>query len=221
MKNIDHNYWIGKYAGKDADLCNPDLRITMQELYGRKGFDFGKVRYTFYDEDRNNHCVPDGYSTLAVLNHKYRLKMPFRHEVIKNNEELSKRCHFLAGTIAGEFFFPAHRLGGNTVNQARGCNRGINDMVYLTLESIKNYYYKKSGDYPIRTDLERYGFFFDSFASFDEYIEYNLLQDYGLLPKKYPTNESELIDFWKKSIDFFEARSKRIEEYAIRNSLLE
>lgn len=98
-------------------------------------------------------------------------------------------------------------------------------MMHHTLESIKKYYDKESGDYPLKNNIERYGYFFDSFRhaeednGFDNYIEYNLLQDHELLPKKFPTNESELIEFWTKSIDFLEARSKRIEEYARRNNL--
>jgi len=220
MKEMYHNYWIGEYAGKDADNCNPDLRLAMQELYGRKGFDFGKVNDIFYDEDRKNHYRPDGYSSYTIPDGNYISKMPFRARAVKNNKELSERCYFLAGTIAGELFFPARMLNGNTMNQARGRHPEINDMVHKTLESIKRYYEKEQRYYPLKDDIERYGYFFDRFASFDDYIEYNLLQDRELLPKKFPTNESELIEFWKRSIEFMEARLKRIEEYAKRNGLL-
>lgn len=73
----------------------------------------------------------------------------------------------------------------------------------------------------MKTEIERYGYFFDRFTSFNEYIEYNLLQDHVLLPKKFPTNESELVEFRKGSVEFLEARSKRIEEYAKRNNLFD
>jgi|GEM_PF-1520253 len=221
MKRIDHNYWIGEYAGKDADDCNPDLRVAMIELYGRKGFDFGKVSNTFFDNDRKNHYRPDGYSCYTSLTENYAGRMPFRCEAVENNRELADRCYFLAGTIAGELFFPAHKLGCNTINQARGCHRGINDMVHQTLESIRKYYEKECGDYPLKREIEAYGYFFDSFSSFDEYIEYNFLQDHESLPKEFPKNENEIIEFWKQSIDFLEARSKRIEEYAIQNNLFD
>jgi len=82
MKKINHNYWIKEYEGLDADFYNPDLRIAMQELYGRKGFDFGEVGDKFYDMDRKNHYRPDGYSTYTSLdarNKNYISKMPFRH----------------------------------------------------------------------------------------------------------------------------------------------
>ena len=217
MKKIDHNYWTGKYA-KDADIDNPDLRISMQELYGRKGFDFGKVRYIFYDKDEKNHYIPDAYSPYTTLDGNYASKMPFRHKAVENNKELADRCYFLAGTIASEFFFPAHKLDGCTINVVRS-RSPINDMLYPMLEGIRKYYEKECGDYPLKNDIERYGYFFDNFASFEEYTEYNLLQDHGLLPKKFPTNESELVEFWSKSVDFLEARSRRIEEYARRNGL--
>lgn len=219
MKEINHNYWLGKYEGKDADYASPDLRIAMQKLYGRKGFDFGKVANNFYDEDPKNHYRPDGYSTYTSLDGNYITRMPFRHKAVENNKALSERCHYLSGTIAGELFFPARRLNGNTINQTRGVNSSINDMVYLTLESIKKYYAKEREDYPLKETIERYGYFFDNFNSFDEYIEYNLLQDYEMMPKKFPSNEIELVDFWKKSIVFLEARLRRIEEYAKQNNL--
>ena len=223
MKRIDHNYWIGEYAGKDADNVNPDLRIAMQQLYGRKGFDFGIVGDRFYDKDKKNHCRPDGYSTYTVIAPRgsYISKHPFRQKAVEENKELAERCYFLAGTIAGELFFPCRKLNGQTMNPARGNNGSINDMVYLTLESIRKYYTKELEEYPLKRDIERYAYFFDRFESFDDYIEYNLLQDYELLPKKFPTNEDELVEFWKRSIEFLEARSRRIEEYAKRNGLLD
>ena len=219
MKKIDHNYWIGKYKGKDADFCNPDLRVAMRELYGHKGFDFGTLGDTFYDDDRKNHYRPDGYSSYVSLTENYITSMPFRHEAVKNNVELAERCYFLAGTIAGELFFPAHRFDGNTINQARG-GYGMKDMVHQLLESIRRYYEREHVSYPLKEALERYGYFFDSFVSFDEYIEYNFLQDHRLLPDRFPRDESELVEFWTRSIDFMEARSRRIEEYATRNNLL-
>jgi len=221
MKRIDHNYWIGEYAGKDADKCNPDLRIAMRELYGCKGFDFGKTENIFFDSNRKNHYRPDGYSCYTSLTENYVGRMPFRRNAVENNKELADRCYFLAGTIAGELFFPAHKLSCSTINQARGCHRGINDMVYQTLESIKKYYEKGCGDYPLKREIETYGYFFDSFSSFNEYVEYSLLQDYRLLPRKFPKNENELVEFWKQSIDFLEARLQRIEEYAVQNNLFD
>lgn len=221
MKEINHNYWLGKYEGKDADSVNPDLRIAMQKLYGDKGFDFGKVSNHFYDKDERNQYRADGYSSYTSLYGNYITWMPFRHKAVESNKTLSERCRFLTGTIAGELFFPARKLNGNTMNQTRGVHSSIKDMVYLTLESIKKYYMEWCGDYPLKETIERYGYFFDNFNSFDEYIEYNLLQDYEILPKKFPTSETELVDFWKKSIVFLEAGLQRIEEYARRNNLFD
>lgn len=220
MKEIDHNYWAGKHAA-DADYSNPDLRAAMQQLYGSKGFDFGRAGYDFYDEDEKNHCIPDGYSTYTFLTGNYITKMPFRKTAVENNKELVSRCHSLSGTIAGEIFFPARRLNGITMNQARGCHGKINDMLYLTLKNIEKYYVREQSDYPLKEIIGRYGYFFDRFASFDEYTEYNLLQDYELLPRKFPADEDELVDYWNRSVDFLNARLRRIEEYAIQNDLFD
>ncbi|MDL2261433.1 hypothetical protein LJC08_04285 [Methanimicrococcus sp. OttesenSCG-928-J09] len=225
MKQINHNYWEGYEDPKhEADKYNPDLRRAMQKLYGRKGFDFGKVGDDFYDTDKRNQYRPDGYSTYTSLDEKdpnYWSKMKFRENAIENNKEISDRCDLLARTIAGELFFPCRELNGKTINQMRGTNGNINDMMYLTLENIRKYYEKEPEDYPLKETIERYGYFFDRFNSFDEYIEYNFLQDFELLPKKFPANEEELVEYWKKSIEFLEARLKRIEKYAIQNNLFE
>jgi len=222
MKRIDHNYWIG-YEGRDADNENPDLRKTMQQLYGSKGFDFGVICDIFHDEDRKNHYRPDGYSTYTDLSGGHYLsKHPFRHEAVKNNKELSERCWSLAGTIAGELFFPCREIDKKkTINVCRGSIFGLKDMVYPLLESIRRYYDKETEYYPLKDDIKRYAYFFDRFGSFGEYIEYNLLQDYELLPKRFPRNEKELVDFWKGSIEFLEARLRRIEEYAKKNDLFD
>ena len=137
----------------------------------------------------------------------------------ENNKELAENCYHLARTIAGKIFFPAHKMNGNTINQARGYHNQINDMLYFTLQSIKKYYDGERGDCPIKGVIERYGYFFDRFTSFEEYIEYNLLQNCRLLPKKFPTGENELIGYWVSSIDFFNTRLLGIEEYAKQNNL--
>jgi len=220
MKNIDYNYWTDGYGKNDADFHNPYLAIAMGELYGRKGFDFGRGKGIFSDKDEKNHCRPDGYSSYTFAN-SYAKRMPFREKAVENNKELADRCYFLAGTIAGELFFPAHGFGKQSINQARGCNGAVNDMVYLTLDSIRKYYEGKKEYYHLKDAIERYGYFFDRFESFDGYIEYNLLQDYELLPKKFPTSEAELVEFWKRSVEFMESRAQRIEEYAKQNNLFD
>lgn len=222
MKQIQHNYHQDGY--KDADQDNPDLWSVMQTLYGK--FDFGNENKEFKSENTKTHYRPDGYSTYTAPDGNWIKMMPFRKKAKEDNQELSEKCIQLAGTVAGELFFPCRRDNGidkgSTVNQARGSYRGqIKDMMYLTLENIKKYYEKEPEDYPLKETIERYGYFFDHFNSFDEYLEYNFLQDYELLPKKFPTNEKELVDYWENSIRFLEARLKRIEKYAIQNNLFE
>lgn len=225
MRPIDHNYWTGKHE-VEADITNPDLRIAMQQLYGKRDgfdckFDFGRVRYEYECEDRSKRCMPDGYSSYTSLTGNYAKKMPFRPNAIGIREDLAERCRYLAGTIAGEIFFPVHRSDGITINQARGIHPNISDMLYLTLDNIKKYYSGEEGNYPLKDAITRYGSFFKCFASFDEYIEYNFLQDWNVLPKKFPADECELISYWESSIEFMERRAQRIEEYAIENDLFD
>jgi hypothetical protein len=221
MKNIDYNYWTDGYGKSDADFHNPFLAIAMGELYGRKGFDFGKGRGIFFDSDKKNHYRADGYSSYTSLTTNYITRMEaFRPKAVENNRELANRCYFLAGTIAGEWFFPSCKLDGNTMNQVRA-TPPVYDMVYPALESIRKFYENESGYYDLKHAIERYAYFFNSFESFDEYVEYNFMQDYELLPKKFPTNENELVEFWKRSVEFMESRARRIEEYAKQNNLFD
>ena len=79
-------------------------------------------------------------------------------------------------TMGGMMVFPGKTIGGKwTINQARGCTRGVGDRFDLTLECIRRHYRK--GESPLREVLARYASFFDLFQDFRGYVEFFLLQD--------------------------------------------
>ena len=236
MKEIYHDYRTSYRAkGQDADSFNPDLRMAMNQLYGTDLIDFGEFKngilsYKNKDDDKT-HYAPDAFTTYTEPDGNYITKMPFRKEANEENPELADKVLMFANTIAGHLFFPCRRIDGNTINQNRGAFFGkILDRVDLTLRDIKRYYDNETADYPLKSTLLRYSFFFDQFANFKEYIDHCLLQDFcddnyniQLWQDKYglPETKEELISFWKWSIDVLEQRLKRIKEFATKKNLFE
>lgn len=238
MKPINYDYWK-VCEGKDADSCNPDLRVAMNQLYAKKtlpngGYlDFGKIENencnATYEEDSDKiKCSPDAYSSYASPNGKWKDNMPFKMKCIEKNKDLADEIYRLSGTIAGEFFFPCKKKDGNTINQTRGTTLSIADRIDLTLRDIKSFYDKKEEYYPLKEVLNRYKDFFDAFKTFKGYIDYCLLNDFCtddyevILWKKeegLPKDETELVSFWNWSIEKLEARAKTIEKYAKDNGI--
>jgi hypothetical protein len=96
-------------------------------------------------------------------------------------------------TIGGMILFPCVRVNGQTINQARGTNRKIEDRFDLTLECIRRHYV--GGVSPLSGDLARYAPFFTLFSTFREYVDFFLLQD--LVMSDYST-----VRFWAPFDDF-------------------
>lgn len=122
--------------------------------------------------------------------------------------------------------FPNKKLDGkNTINQARGINRLIDDRFDLTLECIRLFYLKQES--PLYDTLLRYKSFFELFESFTGYIKFFLLDDLVdenenvrfYLPfdnfKTKPTfaDKYEYLVYKKGVLNFIEARNKRINNY--------
>ena len=72
--------------------------------------------------------------------------------------------------------FPKNKVDGcQTINQARGINRLIDDRFDLTLECIRRHYLSKQS--PLTQTLENYKEFFSLFVTFKEYVDFFLLND--------------------------------------------
>lgn len=130
-------------------------------------------------------------------------------------------------TIGGMMIFPAVQIDRQwTVNQARGCDRRIRDRFDLTLECIRRYYAGLSS--PLSEVLTRYGAFFELFGDFRGYVEFFLLQDLAsddlaavrishpfddFRGSPIPANAQEYETYRRASIDFINARNRRIRRY--------
>jgi hypothetical protein len=124
--------------------------------------------------------------------------------------------------------FPGNRIDGKlTINGARGFNSKIADRFDLTLECIRRHYLGQRN--PLADTLARYRDFFALFEDFSGYVDFFMLRDLVTddcsavrffmqfddfktpwVPKDGATYE----EYRRLSIEFIEARNRRIGRYA-------
>ena len=137
-------------------------------------------------------------------------------------------------TVGAMVVFPGNKVGRKlTINGARGFNRAISDRMDLTLECIRRHYLGLPN--PLAETLRRYERFFALFGSFHGYVEFFLLQDLVkpdqeavrfLAPfddfktPAVPRDVDTYAAFMRGSIEFVEARNRRIAAWAQRRAEL-
>lgn len=141
-------------------------------------------------------------------------------------EEYNGAFMALSYTIGGMMVFPGNRIEGKwTINQARGCLKKISDRFDLTLECIRRHY--EGGNSPLGDTLARYRDFFALFESFSGYVEFFLLQDLvndscskvtfsmpfeDFRSPAAPMSHDTYSEYRRRTIEFIEARNRRIAE---------
>jgi hypothetical protein len=131
-------------------------------------------------------------------------------------------------TIGGMMVFPGNKINGMiTINGARGFNGSIADRFDLTLECIRRHY--RGLPSPLADVLSRYGDFFALFGDFAGYVSFFLLDDLVtddfdvkfFLPfddfrsLAVPGDVDTYQEFRCRSIEFVEARNKRIDQLGL------
>jgi len=138
-----------------------------------------------------------------------------------------KYFYDLACTVGTYVLFPGNRINNKqTINQARGINKSINDRFDLTLECIRMYY--KNETSPLHEVIKRYDDFFALFSDFKGYCEFFLLQDLvnddytkvdfflpfeGFVSNPIPRDLEEYTMYMRNNIDFIKKRNQRIDAY--------
>jgi hypothetical protein len=141
----------------------------------------------------------------------------------------SEEFYRLGYTMGGMMVFPGNRVDGKrTINQERGCNRKISDRMDLTLECVRRYY--RHEDSHMAATFGRYADFFALFEDFRGYVDFFLLQDLvssdyeavrffmsfsDFNPPAIPRDLDTYLEFRRLSIEFAEARNRRIDELAL------
>jgi len=230
---LDTNFNMYSDAkGGDPDRTSPTLRRYHMLLWSKT---LPNGEFFELHENRNGsylwHNSSLGAFSLGsdAITHSYKNHLTKKWITSQIPQEVNELFN-LGSTIGAYIIFPNKQVERkNTINQARGTTKLIDDRFDLTLECIKRFYHNKSN--PLEETLNRYKGFFQLFSNFKGYIEFFLLQDlvddkgeikfylpfdnFQSIPKF--TNKEEYILYKNKVMYFIECRNRRIAEYIIES----
>ena len=175
--DITFNFYSDSNGG-DPDLKSPTLKKYHKCLWSKE-LPNGKM-FLLSDKKLNSYLIHDsdlGYFSLGsdAITHSYRNQKRKQWLINQLDEEIKSQLFNAGSTIGSYLIFPNKKNNGLTINQSRGVNAFIDDRFDLTLECIRLFYLDINS--PLYTTLERYKSFFDLFESFENYVEFFLLQD--------------------------------------------
>lgn len=239
MIDVNHNFYedvkdIPKNKKHDPDSKSRELWNYHRLIWNKKVPDESLPDRNF-KLDEHLHCKSfdirfgvDCFLNL-YLSHTKPIIKNIVDKAYENNP--TERFQEPPYTIGASLIFPKN--GTNSINSRRGCTFEIRDRIDLTLECIRRYYAKELPN-PLSECLEANKNFFDLFLTFEQYIEFFLLQDFVSKDLKhvnfflpfdnfqsdgYPKNVHE----WKTLRDaltkLVKARNKRIDEYCRLNNI--
>lgn len=233
MIDINFNFYSDA-KGPDPDSSSPMLKKYHQLLWSKElpngkqmNLINGKSSYYLGCKIGNRQFYFGSDAIIA----SYRDHRRFYH-IIKQLPNETQELYYTGSTIAGYIIFPNNRVDNkHTINQARGIKRIISDRFDLTLECIKRYYNGNSS--PLSDVIDRYSGFFDLFHDFKGYTAFFLLQDlldsqgninFYLPFDNFQTNPdfrstNEYIVYQQNVMKFINQRSRRIQDFANKNSL--
>lgn len=211
--------------GKDPDLYSPTLKQHHKLLWA-KPLPSGQI--FSLEEDLGHYLVHRselGEFSLSsdTISNSLRHQKGMKEIIDLVPSDQLDAFQALGATAGAVTLFPGKKVdGGLTINVARGFIRSIGDRFDLTLECIRRHYLGESS--PLGSTFDRYASFFDLFGDFNGYVEFFLLQDLVVqdsvrffLPfdgnfasKAHPSNLAEYQRYMASTMDFVEARRRRI-----------
>lgn len=240
-EDTDGKYWDGFWykkdglgeGGVDPDSYSPKLRLYHKILWSKNlngtklVLKEGKSNYDYLYSDENGINMRFASDSL-VTGFRYYDCIELHNELKRKNANYQKELEQyirLTYTIGGMIIFPKFD-NTKSINQMRGFNSKIRDRVDLTIECIRKFY--KNEDSPLSFSINKNRAFFDLFESFENYINFFLLQD--LVSDDYKTTNiwigqgdfskpilPQSIDDYRiwveKSTDFINKRNNRIANY--------
>ena len=220
--------------GKDPDTHSATLRQYHQQLWSRplpSGRSFHlhtnkPGRYLHHSSEVGEFSLTSD-SVIPSFTRWKRL----RHIIEQFPEDENEAFRRIGYTIGGIMIFPGNVIDGKqTINGARGFNSRIADRFDLTLECIRRHYV--SQDSPLRETFERYRDFFTLFLNFEGYVQFFMLQDLvdtksstvqffmmfeDFTTPSVPKDKAEYAEYRNRSIEFVEARNRRIDRHTKEN----
>ena len=163
-----------------------------------------------------------------AITHSYKNQIKKKWLVAQIPNE-AQELFDLGATIGAYIIFPKNQVERKqTINQARGILRLIDDRFDLTLECIRRYYASDSS--PLEKVLGRYASFFGLFETFEGYVNFffldDLIDDRGEVkfylpfdkfqsPPEFKGPEDYLV-YKNRTASFIKTRNRRIENYAMQ-----
>jgi hypothetical protein len=222
------------YPKKDPDVYSPTLRryhklLWSRALPGGTRFDLDDTRprhkaYLYHRSALGKEFFLASDSVIPTFTRWGFAKAHPELYTQQENEAFMAKAY----TIGGMMVFPGNRIDGKwTINQARGCVRKISDRLDLTIECIRRHYARESS--PLSATLARYDDFFALFENFSGYVDFFLLQDLvtadgaavtffmpfdDFRTASVPEGDATYREYRRRSIEFIEARNRRIERHA-------
>lgn len=222
-------------GGKDPDTYSPTLRHFHKTLWSKplpsgELFLLGDTTPGVYLHHRSRlgEFQLSSDSVIPTFTRWASLK-PVTTQFAEDENEAFRTT---ASTIGGMMIFPGNRVDGKmTINGARGFTRKIADRMDLTLECIRRHYSSQAS--PLGETLQRYASFFALFGDFQGYVDFFLLQDlvtadYGAIhffmpfddfrTASVPGNIDTYIEYRRLTIDFVNARNRRMANWSVSSS---
>ena len=215
--------------GKDPDSASPTLRRHHQELWS-KTLPNGQVltleqvpgHYLYHSSNLGSFSLSSDTISNSIRTNK-------RHKHITNQIESKDLDDFQAigSTVGATILFPGKKINNKlTINVARGLNSKVGDRIDLTLECLRLQYLGERN--PLASTLETYWGFFEIFNTFEQYVEFFLLQDLlenhsikfflpheeGFSRPALPIDVAEYMEYKAHTMNFVSARNRRISEWA-------
>ena len=218
-------------GGKDPDVHSPRLRQYHKLLWSKRLpsgrlFDLHDTVRGAYLHHRSEVGEEHFLSSDSVIPTFTRWGFAKAHPELYTAEE-NEAFMAISYTIGGMMVFPGNRIQGKwTINQARGCLKKIADRFDLTIECIRRHYAGPSS--PLGETLARYRDFFALFEDFGGYVDFFLLQDLltgdcadvrffmpfdDFRTPSVPEDDATYREYRRRSIEFIEARNRRIDGY--------
>jgi hypothetical protein len=218
-------------GGRDPDAYSKTLKEYHQILWSKPlpdGTIFnldskGSVRYLTHESKAGSFALASDSIT-----HSYKSVKHMASTIDSFDSETIESFRNLGYTIGGFLIFPGNRIDNKmTINGARGLSPMIADRFDLTLECIRLHY--RGIDNPLGQTLDRYQDFFAIFESFENYVEFFLLQDL-ITPASgeikfftkntelftssaFPRTGADYLEYRENSMEFLTRRNQRIQDW--------
>lgn len=214
---------------RDSDRWSPTLQAYHQRLWSKPLPAGGFFELELASQNRLGHSLGEREyflsSDRAVAT--WRKKPKLLSMLSGAERETHARFIRHSDTMGGITIWPSQKIDNKiTINDHRGFSSYIADRLDLTLECVRRHYAAEPS--PLSETFKRYGFFFDLFVEFENYVEFFGFDDWTLADKSavrlatnfdsfqtsgYPKSNSEFVEYMARTSELITARNERLRAF--------